>query len=204
MAGRTLISRVAALFAENIASHGEHNKLNLVFTSHEPFLSFFALSGLMTGPSSELFSQLPSPGATLTFELYSVDTEERKDAESSTESGSESCDKPTSECHEEQNNSIPCSNDTKVDFPLRSCRSSAWCSSSNNAYPSTSNAVLRRTNPFPYPSIDNLYVRLLYSNGSSPTSPPVPCPLFGNTRANMSFQHFNATAWSIGVANATT
>ncbi|KAL2135614.1 hypothetical protein VTI74DRAFT_7761 [Chaetomium olivicolor] len=76
VAGRTLAARVSSLFAENIESYGQRNKLNLAFTSHEPFLGFFALAGLATGPSSHLFRQLPGPGTTLTFELFSIEADD--------------------------------------------------------------------------------------------------------------------------------
>lgn len=69
IAGRTLAGRVVHLFSQNINSRGERNKLNLVFTSHEPFLAFFALADLSA--SSGLFTQLPHHGATMTFELFS-------------------------------------------------------------------------------------------------------------------------------------
>ncbi|KAJ4307070.1 hypothetical protein N0V88_000445 [Collariella sp. IMI 366227] len=75
VAGRTLVARVASLFAENMKSGGERNKLNLAFTSHEPFLGFSALAGLLNGPSNELF-QLPGPGTTLIFELFSIDSDD--------------------------------------------------------------------------------------------------------------------------------
>ncbi|KAG7294235.1 hypothetical protein NEMBOFW57_004305 [Staphylotrichum longicolle] len=87
IAGRTLCSRVAALFAENIESGGKRNKLNLAFTSHEPFLGFFALANLANGASSNIFSQLPDPGATLTFELFSIETEATDSYDSSTSYG---------------------------------------------------------------------------------------------------------------------
>ncbi len=71
IAGRTLAGKVANLFAQNIYSCGARNKLNLVFTSHEPFLAFFALAELSNGVSSDVFKQLPRHGATMTFELFS-------------------------------------------------------------------------------------------------------------------------------------
>ncbi|KAK4133047.1 phosphoglycerate mutase-like protein [Trichocladium antarcticum] len=70
IAGRTLAGRVVHLFSQNIDSRGERNKLSLVFTSHEPFLAFFALADLSA--SSGLFTQLPHHGATMTFELFST------------------------------------------------------------------------------------------------------------------------------------
>ncbi|KAK3905617.1 histidine phosphatase superfamily [Staphylotrichum tortipilum] len=160
VAGRTLCSRVASLFAENIESRGERNKLNLAFTSHEPFLAFFALTNLAAGhgSSSDVFSQLPEPGATLTFELFSVDPDV----------------------------------DPSDDDPF-----------TNNTDPYPSDIP-------PYPTPEHLYVRFLYHNSTptltttSPTNalpPLVPWPLFNSGRFSMSFRHFNATMWDLGMAN---
>jgi len=71
IAGRTLASHVPRLFRANIASGGVHNKLNLLFTTHEPFLSFFALTKPGGDLLRDIFSELPYPGATIIFELYS-------------------------------------------------------------------------------------------------------------------------------------
>ncbi|KAK4100956.1 phosphoglycerate mutase-like protein [Parathielavia hyrcaniae] len=70
IAARTLATRVFGQFSENVESCGKHNKLNLAFTSHEPFLAFFALAN----PDGAEFSRLPEPGAALIFELFSVDS----------------------------------------------------------------------------------------------------------------------------------
>ncbi|KAK4120763.1 phosphoglycerate mutase-like protein [Parathielavia appendiculata] len=70
IAARTLATRVFSQFSENVKSCGKHNKLNLAFTSHEPFLAFFALAN----PDGAEFSRLPEPGAALIFELFSVDS----------------------------------------------------------------------------------------------------------------------------------
>ncbi|KAK4165102.1 histidine phosphatase superfamily [Cladorrhinum sp. PSN259] len=72
IAGRTMAAKVMALFMDHIRSGGANNKLNLVFSSFEPFVAFFSLAGLTAGPSFQLFNPLPFPGATMLFELFSV------------------------------------------------------------------------------------------------------------------------------------
>ncbi|KAK3683684.1 histidine phosphatase superfamily [Podospora appendiculata] len=70
VSGRTMAARVVALFKENILSSGTANKLNLVFTSLEPFVAFFALA--TPGPPGSNFNLLPDPGAAMIFELFSI------------------------------------------------------------------------------------------------------------------------------------
>ncbi|KAL2265590.1 hypothetical protein VTJ83DRAFT_6690 [Remersonia thermophila] len=236
MAGRTLVSRVAALFSENMASRGERNKLNLAFTSHEPFLSFFALAGLLSGPSSHLFTQLPTPGATLIFELFSVNADEMNGAESLNNSDSEdhaddwcssnrrdgetaeveSSNQPGPEDPEDDHGHDESSNHDEVGSDSDSYKPSEQHNTDDNEHTSyeerspTSNlhsSKLRRRRSIStvaYPSVDDLYVRFLYRNGSAdPKLPPVPCPLFGNTRTAIPWRYFNEMAWAVGVANAT-
>lgn len=74
MAGRTLASKVLEQFSHNIDSSGSTYKLSLLFGTYEPFLSFFALSDLATGPSASKFNSLPLHGSLMTFELYSYYT----------------------------------------------------------------------------------------------------------------------------------
>ncbi|CZR52153.1 uncharacterized protein PAC_02030 [Phialocephala subalpina] len=74
MAGRTLAAKVLEQFSHNIASNGVTDKLNLLFGSYEPFLAFFALSNLSTGPSAGRFNSLPLHGSTMVFELFSYAT----------------------------------------------------------------------------------------------------------------------------------
>lgn len=76
ISGRTLAAKVMSLFMDNIRSGGEDSKLNLVFTSFEPFLAFFSLARLTAGPSYQLFNPLPHPGATMLFELFSLHDED--------------------------------------------------------------------------------------------------------------------------------
>ena len=71
IAAQTLASKILQQFSSNIASSGVTDKMTLLFSDFEPFLSFFALSGLSTGPSASRFNSLPQHGSMLTFELYS-------------------------------------------------------------------------------------------------------------------------------------
>ncbi|KAK9773432.1 putative Histidine phosphatase superfamily [Seiridium cardinale] len=75
ISGRTLAATVIEQFQEHITTGGESPKLNLVFGSFEPMLSFFALSNLSTGHSSGTFQDLPQPGGAMIFELFSEGTD---------------------------------------------------------------------------------------------------------------------------------
>ena len=50
--GRTLAAKVVALFTASIANPSA-NKLNLMFGSYEPFMAYFALADLVSGPSGD-------------------------------------------------------------------------------------------------------------------------------------------------------
>lgn len=226
IAGRTLASRVAALFAENIETGGERNKLNLAFTSHEPFLSFFALADLNTGPSSDLFSQLPKPGATLTFELFSVDEPVASyEAEPSTSpetygsdpygSGSSSNDDAYNQAG--SYGKTPGSYGAKTRRGLYGEHTTTYNQEDIGAYSMQSPPPQEplyapppihnnNDNP-PYPSADKLYVRFLYQsndrNNDSAANEYTPCPLFGNTQTSIPFKQFNATMSAIGINNVT-
>jgi hypothetical protein len=218
IAGRTLVSRVTALFSENIESCGERNKLNLAFTSHEPFLAFFALAGLDTGVSSHLFSRLPEPGATLTFELFSIndDTEVYRNADSC----DNSCDHDSCDGYFSDDDSCDhhCCDDNDNTCPYRHKRRRDYNDASISPYsdenPGTyNNLPLYQVPPINdddsnCPSPDKLYVRFLYrnSNGTSDasnSSPLAPIPLFGNTQSSMSFRQFKDITGKIGIADAT-
>lgn len=71
IAGQTLASAVLQQFQHTIASSGVADKLTLMFGSFEPFLSFFSLSELSTGPSASMFNSLPNHGSSMIFELFS-------------------------------------------------------------------------------------------------------------------------------------
>jgi hypothetical protein len=205
IAGRTLASRASALFAENIDSHGERNKLNLAFTSHEPFLAFFALAGLTTGPSSHLFSQLPDPGATLTFELFSIDSDETADSY-----GIDPYGKTDS-----YNNDNSYSNTHPRDEADSYSTTGSYHGKSRRGYDGKKRSTYDRpyspynTHPnhnksIAYPPEDKLYVRFLYWNDASkPRVPPTLGTMFESSYSSMSFKHFNEIMSSIGIANAT-
>lgn len=74
ISGRTLTSKVIQQFMHTIDSDGVADKLTMMFGSFEPFLAFFALSDLATGPSASRFNTLPLHGSTMTFELFSYPT----------------------------------------------------------------------------------------------------------------------------------
>ncbi|AEO61819.1 hypothetical protein MYCTH_2141041 [Thermothelomyces thermophilus ATCC 42464] len=182
IAGRTLASRVAAIFAENIESRGERNKLSLAFTTHEPFLGFFALANLTVGPSNHLFSQLPNPGATLTFELFSVDEPV----------GSHNADSSKADASYPVDHYNKTSGSHRVRARLPTSRNSSTISPS-------------------FPDTDHLYVRCLYQNpdrynysikNGNSTRELTPCPLFDNTHTAIPFKHFNAIVSAIGIADA--
>jgi hypothetical protein len=73
ISGRMLAGKVLERMKINIASKGANNRLNLMFGSFEPFVAFFALSGLVNGNSEGNFQQLPNNGAAMMFELFSID-----------------------------------------------------------------------------------------------------------------------------------
>lgn len=70
--GRTLAAKTVALLKQSMTSSGRFNKLNLAFTTIEPFVSFFALADLTTGPNAAEFKQIPEPGSAMVFELFSI------------------------------------------------------------------------------------------------------------------------------------
>lgn len=72
VAGRTMAGKVMKWFNNNIQTGGQTNKLNMAFTSIEPFFAFFSLSGLVDGPSAgEFKNHVPNPSAAMIFELFS-------------------------------------------------------------------------------------------------------------------------------------
>ncbi|KAL2160302.1 hypothetical protein VTH06DRAFT_1475 [Thermothelomyces fergusii] len=208
IAGRTLASRVASIFVENMESRGERNKLSLAFTTHEPFLSFFALTNLTTGPSGHLFSQLPNPGATLTFELFSVDEP----------AGSNDAGLPKADAHYRDDHCSKTSQCYNRRARCESCETGAMptcdarnTSASNHSQPFPSQTFTNRDNRTitpSFPDLDHLYVRCLYQNpdryndsiktGNS-TRELTPCPLFDSKHGAVPFKHFKAIVSSIGI-----
>jgi hypothetical protein len=212
IAGRTLASRVTALFSDNIESCGERNKLNLAFTSHEPFLAFFALAGLDTGELSHLFSRLPEPGATLTFELFSIDhdTDSHRNADS--------CDHHS--CNDDDSDDDSCNCDYCYDDEAHPYRPKSRRSDNDGSVTPYDNENAGTYHELPLyqvpvsdesscPSPDNIFVRFLYRNSTSSFSNPsncsplVPIPLFGNTQSSIPFKHFKDIMGKIGIPDAT-
>ncbi|KAK3371455.1 histidine phosphatase superfamily [Lasiosphaeria ovina] len=76
VAGRTMATKVMSLFEDNINSAGNSKKFNVAFSPLEPFIAFAALSKLTEGASGDTFLQLPYPGATMVFELFSIGGDE--------------------------------------------------------------------------------------------------------------------------------
>ncbi|KAL2179967.1 uncharacterized protein P884DRAFT_256289 [Thermothelomyces heterothallicus CBS 202.75] len=211
IAGRTLASRVAAIFAENIESRGERNKLSLAFTTHELFLGFFALANLTVGPSSHLFSQLPNPGATLAFELFSVDEP----------IGSHNADSSKADASCRVDHYSKASGSCNVRARRGSCETGAMSTcntrntnASNHLQPFSSQApTCRKSSTISpsFPDTDHLYVRCLYQNpdrynysikSGNSTPELTPCPLFDSTHSAVPFKHFNAIVSAIGITDA--
>lgn len=72
IAGQTAAARVVGLLSSNINSDGHFMKLSAVFSSLEPFLSYFALAKLtLRSPS---FYGLPDPGSSMVWELFTSQT----------------------------------------------------------------------------------------------------------------------------------
>lgn len=63
VSGRTLVTKVVKMFQDHISTGGGASKLSLMFGSFQPMLAFFSLSELSRGHSSELFQEIPRPGA---------------------------------------------------------------------------------------------------------------------------------------------
>jgi len=223
IAGRTLASRVLALFSENIDSRGKRNKLNVAFTSHEPFLGFFALANLATGPSSHLFTRLPEPGATLTFELFSIDEPadsypadsfNNAHAYGTDSSSNDECDQTDSFSETLRSYSVRARrryNETEATSTYDDCADPL-----NDQPTANDQHVVHRDSNIindaetSYPETDRLYVRFLYHNpdkhnhrNASNNSRPVfnPCPLFGNTHSAIPFKQFNATVSAVGISD---
>jgi hypothetical protein len=69
VAGRTFAGKVLSMLGQNMGSNGVNEKLSLFFSGYEPFLAFFALSGLSR--HNPQFQSLPEPGSLMIFELFS-------------------------------------------------------------------------------------------------------------------------------------
>ena len=69
IAGQTLAAEIIGLLKTNIESKGIARKLNLLFGSFEPMISFAALTQLPK--TNSLFYGMPQDGSSMVFELYS-------------------------------------------------------------------------------------------------------------------------------------
>ena len=76
ISGATLASRVLQQLRRVIDSSGRSTKMFLYFGSYEPFLAFFALSNLSVGPAASRFTSLPQHGSLMSFELFSIATDD--------------------------------------------------------------------------------------------------------------------------------
>lgn len=211
IAGRTLASSVASIFVENIESRGERNKLNLAFTTHEPFLSFFALANLTVGPSSHLFSQLPNPGATLTFELFSVN--EPVGPQDANLSKADVLDKIEHCSNTSGYDNTRIRRGTCETGPMPT-RDASNTNTSNRLQPSSSQVSTycnSSTISPSFPDTNHLYVRCLYQNpnrhhygieNSNSTPELTPCPLFDNKHNAIPFKYFNSIVSTIGIPDA--
>jgi hypothetical protein len=62
ISGRTMAAKTLTFLRENIRLGGTANKINIAFTTLEPVIAWFALSGLVIGEHAEEFKPLPEPG----------------------------------------------------------------------------------------------------------------------------------------------
>ena len=74
IAGRTLATRVLEAFYTTINTQGASDKMTLLFGSFEPMVAFAALAGLVS-PQNAAFYNVPAPGASFIFELYSLQSD---------------------------------------------------------------------------------------------------------------------------------
>lgn len=87
IAGKTLAARILSQIRASsydpasLNSNLQRSKLTLIFGSHEPLISFFALSGLINGNSRQAFEALPSPGATIVFETFTASNSQPGDGQ---------------------------------------------------------------------------------------------------------------------------
>ncbi|MCJ1259132.1 hypothetical protein MMC24_006967 [Lignoscripta atroalba] len=70
IAGQTVAAEILGLLFTNVETSGRRSKLNLLFTSFEPMISFAALAGLP--PFYSNFYGLPDYGSSMVFEMFST------------------------------------------------------------------------------------------------------------------------------------
>ncbi|KKY15627.1 putative acid phosphatase [Phaeomoniella chlamydospora] len=71
VAGRTLATELTSVMYTNVQSQGTKSKLVTMFGSYEPMVAFTSLAGLATAANTQFYSQ-PSPGSSMVFELYAL------------------------------------------------------------------------------------------------------------------------------------
>lgn len=69
IAGQTLAAKIVQQLVTNLQSQGGTAKLNLLFGSFEPLVSFSALTGV--AKANTALSGLPNPGSSMVVEMYS-------------------------------------------------------------------------------------------------------------------------------------
>lgn len=74
IAGRTLATRILQAFYTTINTQGNSDKMTLLFGSFEPMVAFAALADLVS-PQNAAFYNVPAPGSSFIFELYSMQAE---------------------------------------------------------------------------------------------------------------------------------
>ncbi|KAB8232984.1 uncharacterized protein BDW43DRAFT_319970 [Aspergillus alliaceus] len=72
IAGRTLASSILDAFGNNIDHRGTNGKMTFMFGGHEPAVALTSLMQLAS-PQYKNFYGRPTPGASMVFELYSLD-----------------------------------------------------------------------------------------------------------------------------------
>ncbi|KAE8149147.1 histidine phosphatase superfamily [Aspergillus avenaceus] len=74
VAGRTLASSILEAFSNNVAYRGINKKMTLMFGGYEPAVALASLLQLAS-PKHDNFYGRPTPGASMVFELYSLESE---------------------------------------------------------------------------------------------------------------------------------
>ncbi|KIW11909.1 hypothetical protein PV08_09182 [Exophiala spinifera] len=75
IAGRTLATRLLTTFNTAINTQGQTEKMTLLFGSHEPMISFAALTRLISQQNAAFYN-VPAPGSSFIFELVSMQADE--------------------------------------------------------------------------------------------------------------------------------
>lgn len=82
VAGRTLAYHIVRSFTNYVRLNGTENQMTLLFGSSEPIIALSALSRLASPVSKNLYNIL-NPGASIVFELFSLETDPDKESFSS-------------------------------------------------------------------------------------------------------------------------